>query len=279
MQEAGRGVPLVLCHGGPGLWDMFAPLASALSGQVRVIRWDQRGCGRSEHRGPYSVSRSVADLDAVRSHLGLDQIVVAGHSWGATLALRYALDHSERVAALVYISGTGLGWAWREPFQHDAAQRLAPHQHRIAELRARERSVAEDRELAILQWSAEFTAGDAVALAEQMATPWFAVNWECYEAIWGELERTWCEPELAAACRKLAVPALIIDGALDLRPRWAVDSLEEALPAAARVVLPDAGHVPWLDAPGEFLTTLVDFLGRPRITSAEPRSCQSAHPN
>ncbi len=239
---------------------MFAPLVPPLSEQVRVIRWDQRGCGRSEHRGPYSVSRSVADLDAVRSHLGLDQMVVAGHSWGATLALRYALDHPDRVSALIYISGTGLGWEWREPFRQNAAERLAPNRTRISELRAAERSAAQDRELAIRQWSAEFATGDAMALAEQMATPWFAINWESYEAIWGELERTWREAELVAACRTLAVPALIVDGARDLRPRWAVDSLARALPAAARVVLPDAGHMPWLDAPGEFLTALLDFL-------------------
>lgn len=254
-------MPVVLCHGGPGLWDMFGPLAEPLSARVRVIRWDQRGCGRSEHRGPYSVARSVADLDAVRSGLGFERMVVAGHSWGATLALRYALDHPERVSALVYMSGTGLGWAWREPFYRDMAERLAPHRDRMSELRARERSPAEDRELAILQWSADFTGSDAMSFAEQMATPWFGISWESYEAIRGELQRTWHEPELVAACRTLAVPVLIIDGARDPRPRWAVDSLAQALPAATRVVLPAAGHVPWLDAPDETRTALLDFLG------------------
>jgi proline iminopeptidase len=238
---------------------MFAPLVPALSGQVRVVRWDQRGCGRSEQRGPYSVSRSVADLDAVRSHLGMDRIVVAGHSWGATLALRYALDHPGRVSALVYVSGTGLGWEWREEFHRNAAQRLAPYRDRMGE--------SHGRELAVLQWSAEFATENAIDLAEQMATPWFAINWECHEAVWGELKRTWREPELVAACRTLSVPTLIIDGALDLRPRWAVDSLERALPSVNRVTLPTAGHVPWLDAPGEFFAALSDFL---RVAAIPP---------
>lgn len=256
VDDIGQGAPVVLCHGGPGLWDMFAPVAEALSEHVRVIRWDQRGCGRSERRGSYTVARSVADLDALRSGLGLDRVVVAGHSWGATLALRYALDHPERVSALVYMSGTGLGWAWQEQFHRDAAERLAPHRDRMNELRTQGR----DRELTILQWSAEFTDGNATAHAEQMATPWFAINRECHEAIWGEVKRTWREPELVAACRTLTVPTLIIDGARDLRPRWAVDSLAQALPDATRVVLPTAGHVPWLDAPGEFFAALRDFL-------------------
>ena len=248
-------MPLLLCHGGPGLWDMFGSLADVLSGHLRVIRWDQRGSGRSERRGPYSVARSAADLDAVRANFGLAKTALLGHSWGATLALRYALDHPDRVSALVYVSGVGLGWAWREPFQREMAARLGPHQSRIDELRAS----GEDREVAIVQWSAEFSEGREHA--EQMATPWFAINHDCYREIWAELERTWHEDELVAECRGLDIPVLIIDGTRDPRPRWAVDSLEQALPAVTRVILPGAGHMPWLEEPQEFSRHLLDFLG------------------
>jgi proline iminopeptidase len=260
VSEAGHGSPLILCHGGPGLWDMFGSLASMLAGDVRVIRWDQRGCGRSERRGSYSVARSVADLDAVRSRLGRDRVAVLGHSWGATLALRYALDFPERVSALVYLSGTGLGWGWHEPFRRAAASRLAGCEPRLSELRARDRTEPEERELAILQWSAEFTGADARRHAEEMATPWFGINRECYDGIWGELRRTWREASLVAECRAFGVPVLIIDGAEDLRPRWAVDSLEEALPRVGRVVLPGVGHVPWLEAPEAVGTLVREFV-------------------
>ena len=258
--ETGLGAALIICHGGPGLWDMSGTLAVTLALDLRVIRWDQRGCGRSERRGPFSLGRSAADLDAVRRGLGLDRIAVLGHSWGATLGLRYALDYPERVTALIYVSGTGLGWAWQQPFQRNITARLAPHRRRLGELRARDRTEAEDRELAVLQWSAEFTGPDAMRHAEQMATPWFGVNHDCYADIWSELKRTWHEPELVAACRKLAVPVLIIDGAADLRPRRAVDSLEQALPDVSRVVLPGVSHVPWLDAPADFSAALLNYL-------------------
>ena len=77
--------------------------------------------------------------------------------------------------------------------------------------------------------------------AEQMATPWFGVNHDCYEQIWAELRRTWHEAELIDACRSFGIPVLIIDGSADLRPRSAVDSLATALPNLTRVVLPGAG--------------------------------------
>src|SRR5690242_7046325 len=252
----GHGKPLIMCHGGPGLWDMADSLADQLAGHLEVIRWDQRGCGRSERRGPYSVGQSVADLDAVIGQR--TKVALFGHSWGATLALRYALDHPDRVSALVYACGTGLGWAWREPFYQASAARLGPHQARIDELRA----PGDDREVAILQWSAEFSDGRGRQHAEEMATPWFGVNWDCYREICDELERTWHEDELVEECRGLEVPVLIIDGERDLRPRWSVDSLERALPDVQRVVLPDAGHIPWLEMPGEFAGHLLGFLSQ-----------------
>src|SRR5262249_32574146 len=53
-EDSGRGDPLVLCHGGPGLWDYFDDVADWLSGIATVVRWDQRGCGRSQRMGPYT---------------------------------------------------------------------------------------------------------------------------------------------------------------------------------------------------------------------------------
>ncbi len=265
VSEVGTGPPLIVCHGGPGLWDMFASLAALLADQVRVIRWDQRGCGRSELRGPYSITRSVADLDAVRHHLGVETVAVLGHSWGAQLALRYVLDNPERISDLVYVSGVGLGWDWHEPFKRNMAARLAGHTARMTELEDRVRTEAEDRELAVLQWSAEFAApGDAMRLARQMGTPWFGINYECSAAINAELKQTWREAELVVACRNLTVPTLILDGADDIRPRSAVDSLEQALPAVTRVIQPNVGHLPWLEQPDEFRSALLSYLLRPR---------------
>jgi proline iminopeptidase len=260
--EVGRGEPLIMCHGGPGLWDMFGGLATALADRVRVIRWDQRGGGRSERRGPYSLARMLDDLDAVRRHYGLDRAAVLGHSWGAQLALRYALEHPDRVSKLVYVSGTGLSWDWYPQFEQNFTRRLGDEQARWTELRERDRTEAEDRELAVLQWSADFADPSKAGLcAEQMATPWFEVNYECNAVISAEWQE-WRETELVTACRQLGVPTLIIDGAEDVRPRWAVDSLQDALPSATRVWLHNAGHVPWLEAPEKFCSALVNYLCR-----------------
>jgi len=259
-ETTGRGDPIVLCHGGPGLWDMFGDLALMLAGVRTVHRWDQRGCGRSQPGGPYSIDRSVTDLDAVRRHFGHERMALLGHSWGAQVALRYALDHPDRVTRLVYLAGTGLSAdSWRDAFHASFARRLGADRTRLAELEAGE--AADQREAAVLRWSADFVdRARARQHAEAMATPWFPVNWEANRQLNAETKATWREPELIAACRELAVPTLILEGAEDLRPRWAVDSLAAALPAVTRVALDSVGHLPWIEAPEATAAALREFL-------------------
>ncbi|MGW3950866.1 alpha/beta fold hydrolase [Streptomyces sp. NPDC004752] len=266
--RTGPGAPLVLCHGGPGLWDMFGDLARLLADVTPVIRWDQRGCGRSERcTGPWTSARFVADLDAVRHHFALERMALLGHSWGAQLALSYALAHPERVSTLVYVAGTGIGpdADWHPAYRENFRARLADHPERLArwqELTDRpHRGEDEERERAVLQWSVEFEDREgALEPARRMADPWFGINDACNRGLNEQRARTWGTPALAAACAALDVPVVIVDGARDIRPRSAVDSLERALPRVRRVVLPDAGHLPWTDDPEGFRTAIADAL-------------------
>jgi proline iminopeptidase len=121
---SGSGRPVVLCHGGPGMADYLEPVAALLDDLVLVHRWDQRGAGRSDHVGPFSVARCVADLEELRRHFGHDRWVVVGHSWGANLAIHYAQAHPERVTAVAYLCGTGLEWInYRAEHEHNEAVR------------------------------------------------------------------------------------------------------------------------------------------------------------
>src|SRR5689334_16427123 len=86
----GAGDPVVLLHGGPGMGDYFDRFPQMLSPPHCVVAYDQRGCGASSCNGSFSVHDHVADLDAIRSHLGANRIHVFGHSWGGLLAQLYA---------------------------------------------------------------------------------------------------------------------------------------------------------------------------------------------
>ncbi|MGI8909654.1 MAG: alpha/beta fold hydrolase [Rubrobacteraceae bacterium] len=258
------GPPLVLCHGGPGMWDYLEPVAEAVDDLVTVHRWDQRGGGRSSVSGPHTVERFVADLEALRVHFGYDCWLVGGHSWGATLALHYAFAHPERVVALLYLSGTGVGRAWHQAYHEETDRRLTPEQRRRRdELKARRRDADEEREWRTLNGAPDFAdrnrALDLAAM--QYASDLLPINYECNAALGAET-KTWQEDDLLARCRTLDAPVLVVHGASDPRPAWAVESTVEALPGAELRVLPDAGHMPWIEDSRGFAAVTREFLKR-----------------
>jgi pimeloyl-ACP methyl ester carboxylesterase len=102
----GSGPPLVLLHGLASqthIWDLTAP---HLAGAFRVLAIDQRGHGHSDKPAAgYDFATVTADLDAILGVLGLDEIVLVGHSWGGNVAIQYAVDHPGRVSRLVLLDG------------------------------------------------------------------------------------------------------------------------------------------------------------------------------
>ena len=96
-------VPVLLCSGGPGCCDYLQPVADMLDNDYRVIRFEQRGCGRSSADERYDLTTAVEDIERVRKYYGIKQWVVGGHSWGANLAFVYAMSYPKRVQALLYI--------------------------------------------------------------------------------------------------------------------------------------------------------------------------------
>ena len=97
---------LLMVHGGPGCPSMYlrdSHEALATEGW-RLVTWDQLGCGESPcHSVPiqWSLDRSVDELEAVRSGLGLGEVDLLGQSWGGVLGLEYVLRHRERVRRFV----------------------------------------------------------------------------------------------------------------------------------------------------------------------------------
>lgn len=102
----GNGPDVVVLSGGPGCVHYLEHDDIAPRG-MRAWYPEPRGVGRSGG-GPHTLEQAVADLEAVRRSAGIDDWVVLGHSWGADLAVRYALDHPAHVRSVVGVAGHGL---------------------------------------------------------------------------------------------------------------------------------------------------------------------------
>lgn len=98
------GAPvLVAHHGAPGLGSRSEPRASfgRLADTYRVVVFDARGSGESGGIGPFTHQQWAADVDALRQWIGVEQIIMAGGSYGGFISLEYATRYPERVTALV----------------------------------------------------------------------------------------------------------------------------------------------------------------------------------
>ena len=113
IEESGNpeGIPVVYLHGGPGGGSSENHRRYFDPEKYRIILFDQRGCGRSKP-SPSVVNNTTAhlisDLEKIREHLNVERWVVAGGSWGTTLALAYGIQFSQYVDAFI-LRGVFLG--------------------------------------------------------------------------------------------------------------------------------------------------------------------------
>jgi proline iminopeptidase len=220
--RTGVGYPVMLCNGGPGCCDYLAPVAAMLDDVAQVIRFEQRGCGRSQPAPPYDIETCLKDLESVRAHYGIDRWVIGGHSWGADLALIYALEHPPRVAGLICVSGG---------------------------------RVHNDRE-----WHAEYVRGRERA-GEREPLYDYPPNMEVNRQLSGSWKRYIQNPELLRAISRLTAPALFVYGERDIRPRWPVEQVARLMPNARFELVAGAEHVIWHSHADELKSLLRTFFG------------------
>jgi proline iminopeptidase len=99
-----EGKPAVFLHGGPGAATDPSHRSFFDPKRYLIVLFDQRGCGKSRPHAELRENTTwdlTADIEVLREHLGIDQWLVFGGSWGSTLAIAYAEQHPEQVSELV----------------------------------------------------------------------------------------------------------------------------------------------------------------------------------
>lgn len=99
-----KGIPVIYLHGGPG--DHITPRHRRWYDPkaYHIILWDQRGAGQSKptaHTERNTTKLLISDMEKIRQYVGVETWVVAGGSWGSSLAMMYAQAHPQRVRAMI----------------------------------------------------------------------------------------------------------------------------------------------------------------------------------
>lgn len=247
-RDEGAGPVVVFVHGWTLDLEMWEPQA-ALAGELRVIRYDRRGFGLSQ--GEPSPAADLADLGALLRALGVVGPMLVGMSQGVRVVLEFAARHPGAVRGLVLDGPPPLVGAAQAEVQDDLAldelRRVALHEgmpafRRLWSRHPLTRLVTTDPHMHALlaRILARYPGRDLLADGEP--------------------------PREAIDARSLAhidTPALIVNGAHDSAiRRRAGASLRAALGAAEYSVVPDAGHLPNLDAPREYNQLMSGFARR-----------------
>jgi proline iminopeptidase len=252
----------VLCHGGPGLSDNLGPLADLVAERATVHRFDQRGSPRSAALGPFDVDTAVQDLERLRRHWGHDRWVVGGHSWGANLALLYALAHPERTRGVIYVSGLGTRRGWQDETRRHRLAKLSPDERE--ELAALEARVARgDRDalapLLRLFWTTDFASRE---VADRVLSTGPLYAYPRNERAFTELSqshRAVLDTGIDTALSRLSAPVLVVHGAADADPSRA-QRVAATAPAGVWAPVDRAGHTPWLERPEAVRSAVLAFL-------------------
>jgi pimeloyl-ACP methyl ester carboxylesterase len=261
----GEGAPLVCIPGGPMRASAYLGDLGGLAGSRQLIMLDLRGTGQSAipaDRESYRSDRLVDDISALQDHLGADRFDLLGHSAGANTAVQYAVGHQRQVNKLVLIT-PGMRMVDLEP---DGETRREIVQLRQDEPWFTEAAASFDRIAA-----GEGTEADWSALA-----PFFYGRWDATAQAHDGAGEKQTNEEAAqvfgaegafdpaatrAALAAFGSPVLILAGDLDLqRPPRIAAEFAALFPAARLVVQPGAGHFPWLDDAGQFVSAVTAFL-------------------
>jgi proline iminopeptidase len=202
----GAGVPVVLCSGGPGMADYLAPVAGMIDDIAQAIRFDARGCGRSDIIGPYDIQTCLDDLEAIRRYYGIARWIVGGHSFGADFALLYAIAQPQATAGLICLAGG---------------------------------RVANDRE-----WHSAYEHG-LTTIGEVVPATDYPPNLEMNSLYNQDWKRVIQRPTLLHEIAHIQAPALFLYGADDIRPSWPVEQVARLMLYARYIELPQSPHVLW----------------------------------
>ena len=239
----GSGLAIVFASGFMGITDIWRHQVDALSGQFRCVTFDTRGAGRSDKPLPriaYGVDRHAADLATVLDHIGVDRIVLIGHSMGGNIACRSYRSNPQRVAGIVFIGS------------YVAGAQIEAVGNTLGRIKAAV-AMKEDR--------IRFYCG--VGLPQDIAME--STKWPLY-ALEGNAG-SFIQFDATSEIKNITCPCLIIHGDSDVVNPYepCATALAAGLPDAEIALFERVNHCPMIEAPEKTNQQIIQFLEQ-RVT-------------
>jgi proline iminopeptidase len=279
-QTIGQGAPLMIVHGGPGVsHDYLMPHLLPLARTRQLIFIDERGSGRSEKledASQYTVENMVEDVENVRQALHLGKITLLGHSYGGVLAQAYAFKYQQNITHLI-LGGTF--YSTREMNKVLAEEKRAMQPEALAKLEALEKAGLFGKgkewekgrypdDYARLAWGDGYFPYLYQRRPDANYDPGAGntgTSWDLYREMWGSdgefvIDGNLKSVEYLDKLPGIHVPTLIICGDHDESNPSLSRTMHEKIAGSKLVILPQAGHMAFVDQPNLYIKSITEFL-------------------
>jgi pimeloyl-ACP methyl ester carboxylesterase len=263
-ERRGSG-PLLVCHpGGPGGSAAEFRDFAGLDDTFELVLLSPRGSAGSDPADDYALTSYAADVEALREHLGVEQLDLLGFSHGGIVAMAYAAAFGPRVRRLV-LAGTLAVWG-------DEAEAALG---RAIERRRGQPWFAEAQQAIEEEQAGEFATAEELLANLQRQIPLYFHRWEGHEQAGRELVADFARMEplhyfntvefptfdLRGDLRTIEAPTLVVVGDDDMiAGPVCADAIVRELPDVRLVTIHDSGHFLYLEQPDAFRAALADFL-------------------
>lgn len=255
----GTGKPLVVIHDGPGYEKsiMFGGF-DALRSDMKIIYYDQRGCGRSEPLAAntrLSILDNVSDLENLRRYFHFRKMSLAAHGWGAVIALEYARAYPKRVDSIILVTPISPFAPDKELMTMVESLPRAARDKIVGALDAENVSVLEKQEVMMREILPElFYKREA---AEDLRLEGLKYASDVRLRLGAELKTL----DLFSMLGSITQPTLVIAGRHDISiPVRDQMAYADGIKHASAVVFNESGHFPFLEEHAFFVNLVREFL-------------------
>jgi proline iminopeptidase len=256
-----EGAPVLIAHhGGGGIGSLAEPKATfgPLSDKFRVLVFDARGCGLSEGKPPFSHAQWAADVDALREWIGVDEVVIAGGSYGGFIAMEYALAYPEHTRAMILRDtspdNSNLGRAFESARAQTRVEINWDNFNRYWSGQITDDQDLKDRWAEIIPlYDYEYDPVKSAQSVEAGIYRHEAHNW-CFKYNMPDYD---LRPKLAT----VTCPTLVTVGRTDwITPVSCAETIASLIPNSKLVVFEKSGHSPQIEQFELFQQVMRDFL-------------------
>jgi proline iminopeptidase len=256
--EVGEGLPCLVMHGGlGGDHSSLHPWLDPLGDVMRLVYYDHRGNGRSGRPRSESITfeQLCADADALREHLGFEEIAVLGYSFGGFVALEYALRYPERISHLILLD-TAPTFDYEEEIEANARRKGAT-QEQLEALDASAEDEGESWRLWKVIEPLYFCTFDADLAERVMGKTVISVE---AADVGDAIIEGW---DLTPRLGEVSAPTLILVGRDDfVCPPSQAKIMHEGIPNSQLAIFENSGHFTHVEEPEAFFDAVRGWLRR-----------------